>query len=338
MTVPRVQELHRHENRRNQELLHIRTCGIDEMAKEFSRLVRSHDVTLTDPRRDFVSELRYARLTRSALSRATVRASMDVRAFPARGVCLVFGALDQPLDLRIGTRRTLVPAGSIELVPPDVPFELYIPAGVSSSIMFEIELGLLESIIAEELHCDVRRPLRFCDDGSPHGASERSFMELLGFIHSSLMHNTPHFRNRHFVARLEALAASALLHTRANNYTSQLQAIADLDPPRFVRRAEDFIQAHAGEQLTLGRIAAAAAVSSRTLVRGFHRYRDSSPMAYLSKVRLNRAHAELLAGNPQDLSVTVVATKWGFSNLGRFAALYRRTFGENPVATLRRQA
>ena len=76
--------------------LHIQTVGIDEMSAAFARLVRSHDVTLTDRRPDFVSELQYARMTRSMLSSATVRASMDVRASPARGVCLIFGAVDRP--------------------------------------------------------------------------------------------------------------------------------------------------------------------------------------------------------------------------------------------------
>jgi len=328
-------DLHKASERRKDEFLRVKSFGIDEMQQAFSRLVRSHDLTLTGQYCDFVSELSYARLMRSKLSSATVRVSMDVKAFPARDVCLVLGALDRPIDIRIGARRTLIPVGGIELIPPDVPFELYIPPGSSSSMMLEIELNLLEAVIAQELRSDVKQPLRFFDGESGHGEDERSFMDLLGFIHAALALNSPQCRNSGYLARLEELTASALIHTKPNNYTNQLLAIADVAQPRFIRRAEDFIHAHAGESLTLGTIAAASAVSSRTLVRGFHKYKDRSPMSYLLSVRLDRAHRELLAGNLEDVSVTAVATKWGFSNLGRFAALYRQRFGENPATTLR---
>jgi len=332
-----VPDLHKAIEHRNDEFLHIKSFGIDEMQQEFSRLVRSHDLTLTGQYGDMVSELSYARLIRSKLSSATVRVPMDVKALPARDVCLVLGALDRPMDIRIGGRRTLIPIGGIEIIPPDVPFELYIPPGSSSSMMLEVELGLLEAVIAQELHSDVKQPLRFFDGESGHGVGERSFIDLLSFIHAALSLNSPQCRNSGYLARLEELAASALIHTKPNNYTSQLLAIADVSKPRFIRRAEDFIHSHAGEPLTLGAIAAASAVSSRTLMRGFHKYKDCSPTSYLLSVRLERAHRELLAGNLEDVSVTAVATKWGFSNLGRFAALYRQRFGENPAATLRRR-
>ena len=332
------QSLQNGSGRRGDELLHIRTIGIDEMSKEFSRLVRTHDVTLKDRQRDFVSELHHARLARTALSSCTVRASMDVKALPARDVCLVFGAVDRPLDLRIGGQRRFIPVGGIDVVPPNVPFELYIPAGVSKSMMLQIELGLLETVIAQELRCDVRDPLRFLDGEPGGGEGGRGFMDLLGFIQGALLHNSPQCRSRGFVERLEALAAAGLIRAKRNNYSGRIEAMADEFTPRFVLRAEDHIYAHAGERLTLGSIAAASAVSSRTLVRGFHKYKGCSPGSFLRSVRLDRCRDELLAGSPEDVSVTLVAVKWGFSNLGRFAALYRERFGENPATTLRRTA
>ena len=33
--------------------------------------------------------------------------------------------------------------------------------------------------------------------------------------------------------------------------------------------------------------------------------------------------------------VAAIAARWGFSNLGRFAAMYRGEFGETPSMTLR---
>ncbi len=328
----------RSSNPRVDASLHIRTTGIDEMSAAFGRLVRSHDVTLTDRHPDFVSELQYARLTRSMLSSAIVRASMDVRALPARGVCLIFGAVDRPLDIRIGGRRTLIPVGGIDVVPPNVPFELYVAAGESRSVMLEIELDFLEAIVAEELRCDVKQPLKFLDGADAHGIAEQSFIDLLSFIQGELVREAPQCRSRAYVARLEELVASALVHTRPHNYSSRLEALADVAEPRFIRRAEDFIHAHAGEPLTLGSIAAVSAVSPRTLVRGFYKYKDCSPTSYLRSVRLERCRQDLLAAVPEVTSVTEAATRWGFSNIGRFAAMYRDRFGESPVATLRRRS
>ena len=84
-------------------------------------------------------------------------------------------------------------------------------------------------------------------------------------------------------------------------------------------------------------VAEAAGVSVRTLQAGFHEHLDNSPTSYIRDLRLDRAHADLLEGDPYaGPQVTDVALRWGFSHFGRFAALYRRRFGERPSETLRR--
>jgi AraC family ethanolamine operon transcriptional activator len=45
---------------------------------------------------------------------------------------------------------------------------------------------------------------------------------------------------------------------------------------------------------------------------------------------------ELLEGEDTD-DVTLIAQRWGFFHLGRFAANYQRIFGEKPSHTLRRR-
>lgn len=100
-----------------------------------------------------------------------------------------------------------------------------------------------------------------------------------------------------------------------------------------VERARDYMQANAGASVTLADVAAAAGVGARALTRGFERQMGISPMRYLQQCRLERAHADLLDGQA---SVTEIAYRWGFGNLGDFAARYRERFGEKPSETLRR--
>jgi AraC-like DNA-binding protein len=60
------------------------------------------------------------------------------------------------------------------------------------------------------------------------------------------------------------------------------------------------------------------------------------PMAYLRRIRMDRVHEALAAAGPGE-TVTAVALRWNFHELGRFAGAYRRIFGETPSATLRRR-
>jgi transcriptional regulator GlxA family with amidase domain len=105
--------------------------------------------------------------------------------------------------------------------------------------------------------------------------------------------------------------------------------------PGCVRKAESFIEEHACEPLRLSDISAAAGVPPRTLHDGFRRFREYTPMQFLSVVRLERVRKRLQAATPET-HVVSVAMEWGFVHLGRFARRYRERFGEEPSATLKR--
>jgi AraC family ethanolamine operon transcriptional activator len=76
-------------------------------------------------------------------------------------------------------------------------------------------------------------------------------------------------------------------------------------------------------------------VSRRTLQYSFQDVLQMSPVAYLRALRLNGVRRDLQAAG--DAPVGDVAARWGFWHLSRFAADYRRLFGERPSDT-RRQA
>jgi AraC-like DNA-binding protein len=103
-----------------------------------------------------------------------------------------------------------------------------------------------------------------------------------------------------------------------------------------VRRAENFIEAHADEPLRLADIARAAGVPARTLVDAFRRFRDTSPMQHLRDVRLDRARDRLRRADP-GTRVADVALDCGFAHLGRFSQVYQQRFGESPSSTLGRR-
>ncbi|MGW1953231.1 helix-turn-helix transcriptional regulator [Streptomyces sp. NPDC001920] len=105
-----------------------------------------------------------------------------------------------------------------------------------------------------------------------------------------------------------------------------------------VRRAMAHCERHAGEPVSVADIAAAARVSPRTLQDRFRTELGTTPSAYLRRVRLDRAHQDLLRIADGSASGTVadVATRWGFTHLSRFAAYYREAYGQVPSHTARR--
>lgn len=75
-------------------------------------------------------------------------------------------------------------------------------------------------------------------------------------------------------------------------------------------------------------------VSERTLQYAFRAYVNMTPLTYVRLCRLNRVRETLLAEDPGTSSVTVIAMRFGFFHLGRFAADYKRVFDEPPSVTL----
>lgn len=106
--------------------------------------------------------------------------------------------------------------------------------------------------------------------------------------------------------------------------------------PAVVRRATAFIESNADRPITVLDIARAAGVSARTLQYAFLRHYETTPSAYLRRVRLDHAHRELQLADPtQGATVAKVAARWGFAKAGHFTALYRQAYGTSPSTTLR---
>ena len=76
-----------------------------------------------------------------------------------------------------------------------------------------------------------------------------------------------------------------------------------------------------------------AEVNQRTLSRAFREVCGIGPYRYLQQLRLNEVRRVLLS---EGGSITEVAMRFGFRELGKFGVLYRKAFGESPSETRRR--
>lgn len=105
--------------------------------------------------------------------------------------------------------------------------------------------------------------------------------------------------------------------------------------PTALRRATEFIHENAHRDITLSDIAAAVSLTPRSVQYTFRRHMGMTPLEYLRRVRLDRAHRELQAADPREDTVMAIAGRWGFTHAGRFSSVYKRTFGTPPSETLR---
>ena len=141
-----------------------------------------------------------------------------------------------------------------------------------------------------------------------------------------------------FRAAVGNLLAATVLETFPNSLTPESSSARPrTDVSTTVGLALDFIARNADLPIRATDIAAHAMVSTRALQMAFREHLATSPARYLRSYRMARVHEELAAATAGDgTAVTQVATRWTFTESSRFAAHYRRVYGELPSQTLRR--
>ncbi|MGD9528477.1 MAG: AraC family transcriptional regulator [Pseudonocardia sp.] len=138
------------------------------------------------------------------------------------------------------------------------------------------------------------------------------------------------------VRPLEDLVVGQLLTAQPHSFTARLSGAPRPARPRTLARVLRRIEADPAASHTLSDLARTAGTSVRSLQAAFADHLGMSPSAYVRRVRLARAHQELLAAEPGDgRSVADVAYQWGFGHVPRFAAAYRERYGVPPSQTLR---
>ncbi|WP_243612131.1 AraC family transcriptional regulator [Shimia aestuarii] len=136
---------------------------------------------------------------------------------------------------------------------------------------------------------------------------------------------------------IEELLCVELLRQWASSAGLNLEAGARCAAPAYVRAAEEILEAEARDAPSIGDVAKRIGVSARTLSGGFQKFRGISPRAFLAARRLE-GFREDLETMPGDVTVTSIATDWGFSNFGALAGRYRERYGETPSQTRLRSA
>lgn len=236
-------------------------------------------------------------------------------------------------ELSVGEQVTKVSRGEAAAVNPFGSLTFRWNGGCEQ-VMIRLYRSALEQTLSEELDIEVNEPIRF----APISISAEDSRPVAALI--DLLLNDADtagvFGTWRLGQQFERLVNLAALQCFPNNYSDLLQRATSMVAPHYVRKAEEFLRSHLGEDVTIDDLTRVTGVSGRSLFYGFRRWRDTTPMAYLKKLRLDVARESLRSAARSGVSVTEVATAVGFFHLSRFSSEYKARFGEPPSATLRR--
>lgn len=205
--------------------------------------------------------------------------------------------------------------------------------GLCNHVLIRLNRDVLERTLAEELDIDIREPFHFI----PTTILTEECRPVTALIDMLIRYpDTPSdLGSSWFGCETEQFMHLAALRCFPSNYTEMLRKGNSAIAPFYVRRAEEYLRRHTYSDVTLEDLAHITGVSTRTLFSGFRRWRNTTPMAYFKKVRLNLAKDALRKG-ATGVTVSQIATSVGYTQLGRFSTDYKRRFGETPSQTLRR--
>jgi AraC-like DNA-binding protein len=239
----------------------------------------------------------------------------------------------QPRDgsLRVGGEP--IPTGDAPVIAAEgMPCELRAYTARFTVVAFESKL--LRKVVAER-NSPAPQQIQFLSSRPRSGAVVRTWHRTLDYVVASFA-CADTGQQPLVIAEAAQLLAAAMLECFPSNVNSGQDLLANPAIPPTFKGAVSFIQRHAGDGIGINDVAAAVRLTPRAVQYLFRQQLDTTPTEYLRRVRLHRAHQDLIAGDRSTTTVSQIAQRWGFAHTGRFAVLYRETYGQSPHSTLRR--
>jgi AraC-like DNA-binding protein len=224
-------------------------------------------------------------------------------------------------------------SGELTMVSqPDLPH--YAHTEELSATALVLDPAVVISAVTGAPACQGTPSVRFDDFRPVNAAAAGLWISTVNYVKNSVLADdalaTPLVVGH--ASRLLAAVTLAAFPARAS---------ADESPecvdskPTLLRRAIEYMDSNVENDIGLADIADAVHLTPRAVQYMFRKHLDNTPLQYLRRARLHHAHQDLLRSDRMHTTVTAIAARWGFMHTGRFAVLYRETYGCSPHETLR---
>lgn len=251
---------------------------------------------------------------------------------PPTGGDLALCAPQAPMGVEYRASRERATASGSVVISQDQPMRMR-PHPVRGCLVMTTKVGRLREHLGDLLGYIPSQPLQF-QSGEPVTAApivERTWRYVCGLLDDLGATGVPPM-----VARsLEQSLLSAMLLGLPHSATAEL---ATTEIPRADRhladRIRDWLEAYYRLPIGVADLATAMGVTIRHIHAVCQQELGLTPMHLLRTIRLDHARAELTTDPTREIAT--IAREAGFAHMGRFAATYRKRFGETPSETRRR--
>lgn len=311
------------------------THDIDEAREKVAQVFCPHELRVMHAGESVDTRMCHVPIGGVSLNRLDYGATVHIDPGRLEDFCLVMMPISGVSEVSCGKDTIRSNPRLASVVTPTLPLRMHTQRDCDQ-LMVRIDRSLLERHCAQHLGRDLSRPIEFKLGMELDSSQIDSWCRLIELLVAETSNADGMLSSPLVKAHLEQMVVGALLFCQPNNYSDELRRPMPPIAPYYVKRAEEYIDAHADQPISVIELAEHAGVSTRALYAGFQNFRGVSPMAFLKSVRLERVRKELLAASPERDTVTELAMRWGFTHLGHFTADYKRRFGEAPSETLRR--
>ena len=238
-------------------------------------------------------------------------------------------------EIRTGGSKVYSNPLAASLINPSAETSMIWDTGCKQ-LLVQIERSAMEQQLSCLARSELNAPLVFEPLMSlEHNKKVASWWRFIQFLVSDIDHGSFTELGAAEKNAIERTLLTNLLYALPHNYSSLLENDANAIAPRHVKAAESYMLENLSAPLTIDELVQTTGVSARSLFEGFKRFRGVTPMKRLLQLRLEKVHHDLTHTN-RATTVTEIATQYGISQLGRFAAHYKSVYGETPSQTLQR--
>lgn len=310
------------------------SCDLDETKHYIGRALKPHALTLLDHRQSL--DVKVGRTDFGRMSFLYIHHGADVHVNPGKLETLFLFQVPihaNKQEVRVGSSFIRVSPGIAYVASPTLELELRMSKDCDS-VVLAVERGRLEDYLEQQLQRRLDKPLEFEPRIELRNHECQELVALMSHMTKQLNLPSSSLRNAMVQTQAESLLLGTMLINLDHNYRAELLSETSTPKPHYIKKAQAYIHENAHKALTPQEVAQEACISLRSIYAGFQAFLHCTPMAYIKGVKLDKIHEELKNAPGHETSVAEVASRYGISSLGNFAASYRRRFGELPRDTL----
>ncbi|NEE03051.1 AraC family transcriptional regulator [Phytoactinopolyspora halotolerans] len=316
------------------ELFH--TSNLDHAREVVGRSFVAHRLDLVGRAERVEARMHMARMSNLAASYVAYGGDFEIEPQELGPIIAVQMPLRGYSTIRSGGREIQSDANCAAVVSLSDPLRLYWSRDCESLVL-RFERPAVEAHLRDLLGVPLGDPLRFELDMDIAKGYGRSWAHRFRMLVDELDRPDSIIHHPRAAVEFEDWLTTGLLLSQRHNYSAMLDDAGQWSVSnRTVAVVRDLIESHPEWPHTVASLAREAHVAIRTLQKAFMEHLGVPPKEYLTRVRMQRAHDELVAADRSVTTVTSVAAKWGMPHMGRFAREYRKRYGELPSETLAR--